>query len=259
MINKYFVIVLLLSTALFESCKEKDVAQPLPGTGSINFSFKEYFSGSASPGSFKLDYINSNGNYYDVTLLEYMITKIVLHRADGSVYDDNTVNYINASDENSKNFSLDSIPSGEYVAISFILGVDSTRNVSGGLPNKIIFNNMEWPETMGGGYHFLRLEGNYIKTNQDTGGYALHFGNTNQNTDFPHVHRANNQVKYKFEKALNINANTLNMEVVFDVNQLMDTPHLMDLNKVPDDVMMSDSMQHILSDNAVDVFSISIN
>lgn len=256
MFNKYIVNLVLLTIILLVSCGEKDATKPTSETGSIQFFFKNETPLKIPPDS--MNYINAAGNTYTITLLEYMITKIVLHRADGTVYDANTVNYINEAEENTKKFKLEYIPNGEYVAISFIMGVDSARNVNGGLPNTTIFNNMEWPSTFGGGYHFFRMEGNYIKSNQTTGAYALHCGNTNQNTDFPHVHRPD-QVKFMFNEVMTFANDEYLVDLSLNANQLMEMPHIVDFRLIPGSIMSNDSIQHILSDNAVDIFSIKVS
>jgi hypothetical protein len=35
---------------------------------------------------------------------------------------------------------------------------------------------MYWPDEMGGGYHFLKFEGNYLNSDNKTKGFALHLG-----------------------------------------------------------------------------------
>ena len=51
------------------------------------------------------------------------------------------------------------IPGGSYGALRFRFGIGKEANVTGGLPNRTAFNNMAWPDNMGGGYHYMRLEG----------------------------------------------------------------------------------------------------
>jgi hypothetical protein len=36
--------------------------------------------------------------------------------------------------------------------------------------------NMAWPTAMGGGYHFLKMEGHYLDSLNTNQGYAIHIG-----------------------------------------------------------------------------------
>ncbi len=50
------------------------------------------------------------------------------------------------------------MPSGTYSALLFRFGASSDVGF-GELPTQDDYDNMEWPAEMGGGYHYMRLEG----------------------------------------------------------------------------------------------------
>lgn len=63
---------------------------------------------------------------------------------------------------------------GPWDSLRFTFGLTAERNVDGAFPNRPE-SLMEWPQTLGGGYHYLRLEGRW--TDGDTPRtYALHTG-----------------------------------------------------------------------------------
>ena len=214
MFRTIFFVLILFSYCFIENCSPDKSPAP-SNKGTITF----YFNHSVDDSILTLNkngYINEAGNVFEVKNLEYFISKMILKKADGTTYDANTIHYINATDEASKAFKLDAIPPGNYVSLSFILGVDSTRNISGGLPNTIVNNDMEWPPSNGGGYHILRLEGHYNTSKA----YSLHCGNTNMNTNYPHVHKLN-QVHYSFPISLNSNNDNLTCTIRFNINMFI--------------------------------------
>ena len=38
---------------------------------------------------------------------------------------------------------------------------------------------MAWPTAMGGGYHFMKVEGHYLDTSNTIQGFAIHLGKNN--------------------------------------------------------------------------------
>lgn len=52
------------------------------------------------------------------------------------------------------------MPAGTYTSLVFRFGVSGDVPF-GDLPTQDDYNNMEWPAVMGGGYHYMRLEGLY--------------------------------------------------------------------------------------------------
>lgn len=113
----------------------------------------------------QVDYGNEVGESYNVTRLEYILTDIVLMRDDGTSVNLRDVFYVrvpenetgDGADETTR-FLTRRIPGGSYSAVSFRFGVPAGA-AFGDLPNEVNLNQMEWPVPMGGGYHYMRLEG----------------------------------------------------------------------------------------------------
>ena len=122
-------------------------------------------------------YTCAAGFTYAVSSLEYYISNVTFVSDEGRTFTDNGIYYINATDSRFCEFEIDSVPVGRYSQITLNIGIDSARNLTGFLPNTLQNVNMAWPEGMGGGYHFMKLEGHYNST--VVYGYAVHLG-TNQ-------------------------------------------------------------------------------
>lgn len=157
--------------------------------------------------------------------------------------------YISASNETSKSIFLNNYPfNTAYDSLAFVFGVVESLNHSNGLSNSIIDQNMEWPNTLGGGYHFMRFEGLYRDTSEKEKAYALHFGKTPR------------QVRISFPlNAVPELQNTdqiLTYTVTLDLNRLLNTPHVLDFDQLPGSIMAIDSIQEQIRDNARFAFSL---
>lgn len=130
--------LLLLSVVVFSACKKKDDPDPgqnppptVNGAGSVSFEFENTVNGFSL--SLNSDwYLNDNGDSFQVTKLSYYISNIKLHDNDGKVYAVPESYYLlQQEDPGSLSFTLNDIPEGNYTSVSFLIGVDSIRNVSG--------------------------------------------------------------------------------------------------------------------------------
>ena len=121
------------------------------------------------------------------------------------------------------------------------MGLDSIRNITNLFLNENFFPSFAWPEFLGGGYHYMQLEGDFNTVFQ---GYATHTGPTN-GTD------------YSFTKDFPLTTNiksgntiTINMEI----NNWYSNPHVLNLY---DGIMENAGIQDLLKNNGIaDVFSI---
>lgn len=105
-------------------------------------------------------YINANNDTFSVTTFKYYISNIKLKRTNGSFYVvPETYFLINAADTlNTCKLTLKNIPQDNYVAMDFIIGVDSTRNCSGAQTGALSpLNDMFWSWNQG--YIFFKFEG----------------------------------------------------------------------------------------------------
>lgn len=120
-------------------------------------------------------YFNDAGNNYSVYNVLYYLSKIRITRTDGQVVHLKDIHYVDCFDPETNKFTFKDLPEGTYTDIRFNIGIDSSQNDHTVLPTTIENINMEWPDLMGGGYHFLRLEGYFVESGTNFG-YAMHIG-----------------------------------------------------------------------------------
>jgi hypothetical protein len=126
-------------------------------------------------------FINEAGNRYSVERLQYYLSDFRLYRQNKLYYSGNEIVYVDARTDSLCSFNIlpaGGLFAGVYDSISFYIGVDPGSNVANGLPAAMQNINMEWPAAMGGGYHFLKLEGHWLD-GSERAGYAMHIGQTN--------------------------------------------------------------------------------
>lgn len=137
---------------------------------------------------------------------------------------------------------LKNLPDGKYKKLTFIVGLPDSRNQHDSLPATLENQIMIWPTTMGGGYHFIKMEGHYA-TSEMFGGYALHLGSNGF------------QSVVQIEKGFELNGNST-LRIVFDVNRFFTSPNRYDFVVDPVYSMGDSIAMKKLSENLENAFDI---
>lgn len=167
----------IIVSSFLVSCKKDTIIEP-PAPDkqpSAVFNFKAIVDNSTLIPNSKW-YKNANGDSFTVTKFNYYISNIKLKRDDGTVFAENYSYHIIKQVEGVNSFSIANLPEGNYNQIEFLIGVDSTKNVSGSQsgdlsPDSLMF--WDWST----GYIFFKFEG-LCKTNISpvAGTFAMHVG-----------------------------------------------------------------------------------
>lgn len=103
------------------------------------------------------NYTNSFGEQYTITKFKYYLSNVSITAIPVNTFN-GTYHLIDESDPASLSFSFEA-PVNTYRTLSFLLGVDSTRNVSGAQTGALDpLNDMFW--TWNSGYIMAKMEGN---------------------------------------------------------------------------------------------------
>ncbi|MBI2272049.1 MAG: hypothetical protein HYU69_17050 [Bacteroidetes bacterium] len=238
-----YVPVCIFMVFLF-SCKKESQrpANPAPPSQGIDLSV-----------SYKVDsdvfmtnhfmYKTQAGYDYSITRLVYYLSEISLIKADSSGYLLKDYQYMDALTFQTNQLTLTNIPAGNYIGLKFNIGLDSIHNISDTLavtPENI---NMQWPQMMGGGYHFLKLEG-YYKDSSGTYGYNMHLGTNNC------------LIHVKLYKPITISTDTKTpVSIVMNINEWFRDPHVFDFNVDGNYIMGNAVAMKKIAENGTDVFS----
>ena len=156
-----FLFVLALTSITFSSCKKDEVEEtptPTPATtGMFKVEFEQVFAGEEF--SFDSSYTNSFGEVLNFTRFDYYISNITLSKSDGTSWTQPESYFLlKSNDPASLLLSIAEVPAGDYTGMTFSIGVDSIRNVSGAQTGALDpANGMFWAWNTG--YVFIKAEG----------------------------------------------------------------------------------------------------
>lgn len=167
---KYATIFLavLASTATLTSCDDDS-----PSLGQMDMEFENVAGNSAVQLNGITPYVTASGDQFIITTLRYYISNIKLKRADGTEWAQPESYYlVDQAIQSSHKINLSNVPTGDYTGLTFTIGVDSVRNVSGVQKDALAVSDMFW--TWDSGYIYTKLEGR--STQSPTGAIIFHIG-----------------------------------------------------------------------------------
>lgn len=245
-------LLMLAALFLFASCHKP--------TGRMQIDFSFVVDGAPLQQDAVL-YTNAAGNLYSVTEAQYFISRVVLTRSDGTcvcLLADHEAHYVDADILSTLNWCPgDDIPTGTYREIAFTFGLAPDLNVTNAYPNAPE-NAMSWPAALGGGYHYMKINGWWLASDGVQRPYNLHTGIGQQrdaegqitgfvDNNFTVTLPLDNFVVKKDEIAA--------LQLQMDINQWFTDPHLFDFNVHGGSIMQNQAAQELLRDNGRSVFS----
>lgn len=190
-------------------------------------------------------YINQAGNHFSISRVSYYLSQIKLIKSDNSSVLVKEYQYVDADNTSSNKLIFNSIPIGDYIGIKFNIGLDSLHNISDALPTTMENINMAWPQMMGGGYHFLKMEGNFLDSLGQSFGYAMHLG-TNVCL-----------IPIMLNKKFTVSADSkLSFNLVMNINEWYKNPNIFDFNKDGNYIMGNMMLMKKITENGIDVFTL---
>lgn len=210
-------------------------------------------------------YINAAGNHYLVSEIQYFISDVTLFKSDGTsqmIDDWKNIHYVDTDIPESQTWQVyDDIAAGQYDSISFIFGIADEKNIS------LMFVNppesyMFWPEFLGGGYHYMKLNGKWLEQ-----------GQTIETTPF-NCHLGRGQIYYSYpdsiigfipnEFRVSLPASSFEVKpgeikqvyLTMNIENWFEEPHIYDLDYFGSYTMQNQEAMETLKENGYNVFSI---
>jgi len=120
-------------------------------------------------------YANYWNETFTVSRLSYYISNVSLQAMDKKIIKEkNSYHLINEEEDDSKYFSF-SLPPDQYTSLSFLIGVDSLKNVSGAQTGALDpLNGMFW--TWNTGYIMFKMEGHSAESSLANHKIEYHIG-----------------------------------------------------------------------------------
>jgi hypothetical protein len=227
-------------------CSEDLPTAIAPATGTVTLDFSHDVAGAVLVLQDSV-YSNAAGESYNVVRMNYLISNVELVPANGPHVLIPGPFFIDAFADSTLCPVLVSIPPGTYEQVRFTFGLDEAMNVSNTYVNEAWHGKMSWPDLLGGGYHYMILDG-FVDPGQPTErNYNTHLGRTQTE---PHSFRVTLDVA-----PFAIDGNQVDVAVQVDVNQWYEAPNVYSF---PDPAFIMDrpDVQQVLQDNGGTVFSV---
>ncbi|MAY84779.1 MAG: hypothetical protein CMP59_11670 [Flavobacteriales bacterium] len=205
-------------------------------------------------------YTNEAGQDFNVTRLRYLISDITFHMDNGSSFTIDGYHFVDASDSSTFTYAPTAeIPAGTYEMVSFKFGFDRFDNISGAYPDLNALS-WAWPSgiggtpNLGGGYHFMQLEGNYDSLGVEKR-FLTHMGTARNNNVTPTTYEDNHFVAYPTISPLTVDGD-FELNIVMNVEQWYEDPYQWDFNVYNVMIMPNYDAQRKLNLNGPSVFTI---
>ncbi|SHG86843.1 MbnP family protein [Winogradskyella jejuensis] len=251
--TKIFTQIILLSLIIL-SCSDDDTSSNL-SQATTTLSFSHNWNGTTvTNADFNtIQFTNQNGEILSIERLRYVISDVTFTTTSNEVLDLDNYNLIDVTNGTNLNLDLGTqIPPGNYSNVSFTFGFDNDDNSQNYLDlNSASFNV---PEMLGGGYHYMQMDGKYIDNNNQEANYNYHairaVDNPGPNPTFPQdtFFTVNlGPVSISGDTILNIEMN---------IAEWFRNPNTWDLNQLNTVLMPNSSAQIMMFENGQNVFSL---
>ena len=237
--KKTHLIFVLLAALFAASCGKSDHEGDLTVDLGYSINGKSLITDT-------LCYHNEAGNAYMVIEIQWFISKIELQNERGEWIASNKVFYIDTNLPESQAINITSIPVGKYNKLRFVFGLDDEDNRTGRFSDPPEAN-MFWPEPLGGGYHYMKLNGKYVNADEQLAPLNIHLGFCQQPNHFT--------VELPIELTIAENAES-QLYLTMVIDNWFRTPNLIDFNEWGSAIMQNQAAQQALKENGNNVFVI---
>ena len=246
------IALLLILAIAFTGCNNDDDS---PENVIISINLSHNWDGtSVTEADFgTTEFTNEHGEVLTISKLRYLISRVTLYNSYGDAIEFEGYQLVDLTDDNTFVFALNSVfPPGTYNRISFVYGFNENDNISGEYPD-LNAASWNWPDMLGGGYHFMQLEGNYSDTNGDQQPYAYHNGTA----------RVSDGVFEQNFITVDVDGFSIDsgadIDIKMNVAEWFKNPNTWDLNTLSGSLMGNYDAQIMMNQNGQNVFSIDAN
>ena len=249
---KFIFTTIILALTTF-AC-ERETANNQPATIKITFLHRWNQIIVNNDDFNSIHFTNAFGNELSIERLRYLVSDVKLTKNNGETIIINNYSLLDLEDNSTLSISSDQIlNTGSYENISFVLGFKNEYNIDGTYPD---LNSASWnvPQMLGGGYHFMQLDGKYINNNGNEASYNYHLiraaDNPGSNPTFPQ------------DTFIEISLGPISIldssEVFISMNiaKWFEDPNLWDLNLYNQMLMPNSMAQIMMYENGQNIFNI---
>ena len=238
---KYSIFFSLLLILSIFSCNSDENINPK--TVEFNIGFSHVVDGNPVQLD-QLIYANALDQEFSIKTIKYFISAVKLYKADQSIIEVLDIHFVDIRIAETLNYVFsEKIPEGDYTGISFVYGLTPEENTTGRFtdpPESL----MEWPVPMGGGYHYAKIEGQYIT---EENYFNFHSGMLDGTAYEIHVDLQN--------QPFTVTGNGLNLNLKMEIQNWFTNPTNWDFTYWGGGIMGNHDAQKTVQENGVNVFS----
>lgn len=237
---------LLILSVAFVACNNDDDGTPQNVNATLNFNVNWDGEEITNSDFENTQYTNANGEELTMTRLRFMISNVTFTDANGNAFSAGAYNLTDVRQQVGMSYQPDVVfPAGTYT-VSFRFGFNDEDNVDGAYAD---LTSAEWgvPMMLGGGYHYMQLDGTYINTDGDVAPYNYHAIRAADPTVTPLL-----LTDTSFEVVLgqyNIELSNGVIEVDMNVAEWFKNPNTWDLNELDTPLMPNYNAQIMMNEN----------
>ena len=249
MLNKNLFLLLLV--VCFAACETND--DPIKNTSvSIDFSHRFNQQAVTSNNFNALQYTNGFGTTLSLTRLRYLISEISFTNQQGIKTLVKDYQLIDVGQNTGMLIDGITLAEGTY-SLNMRFGFTETANTSSIYPD---LNAASWnvPQMLGGGYHYMQMEGRFLDLNNQESIYAYHTISAVQNPGPDNI-REDTSIALTLGE-INITQDAIQINVTMDIDQWFENPNLWDLNLLNGMLMGNYTAQKLMNQNGRSVFSL---
>ncbi|MCW8980474.1 MAG: hypothetical protein OQJ83_03720 [Altibacter sp.] len=247
------IALLTLIVLVAFGCNNDDDATPTPA--SVDLRFTHNWDGDAIENSDfdQIQYTNAHGEQLSLSKLVYLISDVTFTNSNGVAFDAGDYNLVNVREQSNLTFTPNvQIPPGDY-NVTFTFGFDDEDNIDGVYQD---LNSADggWnvPMMLGGGYHYMRMEGKFIDNTSAEIGYAYH---TIRAADTSTTPVTTQDTSFEVDLGTVSIGNDTEIEVKMNVAEWYKNPNEWNLNDLHTVLMPNFMAQIMMSQNGTSVFS----
>ena len=216
------IVLPLAAVICFASCEKKNTPEPsntnTANSAKVTIAFANEVDGQPLELG-QMKYTNAAGNLYQVNLLKYYVSNVILVKSDNTEVNLGNYDLIDASDLSTCKVEAADIPNGTYTGIKFNIGIPYDRNHNGAQDGDLDpALGMIWDWNTG--YVFFKHEGKYRNSSGVDKNLAFHYA-----TD-----RAFTAIEVPLTNPLVVNGTARTLKLKFNLNNLYTTPTNVDFN-----------------------------
>ena len=203
------------------------------------------------------NYTNSYGTVLSIERLRYLISDVVLTKNNGQTVVLEGYSLVDLSNENSLEYMpIDLIETGAYSNISFVFGFTNEKNTDGGYTD---LNSESWnvPSMLGGGYHFMQMDGKFLTGDNEEQGYNYHAiraaDNHGETPSFPQ------DTFFRVDLGAVTVGGDAEVNIAMNIAEWFKNPNSWSLDNYNQMLMPNSEAQIMMYENGQNVFTLALN